>query len=145
MINTSGRTSSCMQANSLPVRPADDHLRLAGGNPFSRIAPFARGLQRRLYGLDARVHQERHFHAGQLMELLVQERELVVPEGARRERQAPSLLRTGFQNARVTVSLADSGIPGQTIEVPVAFDVPDPDAFTAFQHDVERLVVVRAV
>src|SRR5205085_10624213 len=44
----------------------------------------------------------------------------------------------------VAVALVHRRIRRQAVEVTVAVDVPYPDALTARQHDVERMVVVRA-
>src|ERR1700751_2065717 len=48
-------------------------------------------------------------------------------------------------NPRMPVPLVHRGIRADAIEIPVSVDVPQPHAFGAFDHDVEWMVVVRAV
>ena len=44
----------------------------------------------------------------------------------------------------MAMALVDRGIGRQAVEIAIAVDVPDVDAFAARQHDVERLVIVGA-
>ena len=69
------------------VRPwkllaADDDFGLIGGDAFDLVAPLAGGLEGGLDGLGAGVHGERHLEAGEVVEFFVEERELIVAEGA---------------------------------------------------------------
>ncbi len=42
------------------------------------------------------------------------------------------------------MALVDGGVGGQAIEVFIAFDVPDPNAFTSAEDYVERVIVMSA-
>jgi hypothetical protein len=42
----------------------------------------------------------------------------------------------------MAVALVDRGIGSQAIEITAALDVIHPDAFSALQHNVERMIVV---
>ena len=44
----------------------------------------------------------------------------------------------------MAVALVDRRIGRQAVEIALALDVPDVDAFAARQHDIERLVVLGA-
>ena len=79
------------------------------------------------------------------MEFLVEQRQLIVAEGARGQRDFVRLLDQGLQNFGMAVALVDGGIGGQAIEVALAFDVVDPDALGALDDDVERMIVVSSV
>ena len=48
------------------------------------------------------------------------------------------------QNPRMAVSLVHRRIRRQAIEIALAFDVVDPNAFGALDDDVERMIVVSA-
>ena len=129
---------------AVEVVGADDDLGLVLGHAAHLVAPLADGLDGGLDGLRAGVHGEYLVGAGQPRELLVEERELVVAKGARGDRQLARLLDQRRQDLRVAVALVDGGVGRKAVEVAVAVDVPHPDAAPAAQHDVERLVVVRA-
>ena len=43
------------------------------------------------------------------------------------------------------MSLIDRRICGQTIEVPPAVDIPNPDTAAMAEHNIERLVIARTV
>ena len=60
----------------------DDDLRLVGRNALDLVAPAPSRLDGGFDCLGARVHREHHLHAAELGELLAEERELVVAEGA---------------------------------------------------------------
>lgn len=124
---------------------ADDDLGLAFGDALDLVAPLAGDLERRLDGLGAGVHGQNHLEAGELGKLLVEERELVVAEGARGKGDALGLFLHGGEDTRVAVALVDRRVGGEEVEVAAAVDVIDPDARGAFDDDIKRLVVVRAV
>jgi hypothetical protein len=140
-----GREADDGERSPVEVVGADDHFRLAGGNALHAVAPLPGRLDRGLHRLGARVHHERHLHARQLVELLVEHRELIVPEGAGGQREAPGLPDRRVENVGVTVSLADGRVAGQTVEIPAPIDVPHPAPLAALEHDVERLVVAGPV
>ena len=70
---------------------------------------------------------------------------MIIAEGARGERDFVRLLDQGFENLGMAVPLIDGGVGSQAIEVALAFDVINPDAFGALDHDVERMIVVGSV
>src|SRR5215469_2449313 len=78
-------------------------------------------------------------------ELLAEQRELVVHEGSRGDGEPRRLLGQCRQDSRVAMSLIDGRISRQTIEVALAIGVPNPDAAATSEHDIERLVIARAV
>ena len=81
-----GREADDGDGAAVEVVGADDDLGLPVGMPLHLVAPLARGLDRGLDGLGAGVHRQHRVVAGQLAELLVRERQLVVAEGAAGER-----------------------------------------------------------
>src|SRR5216683_2799863 len=66
---------------AVEVVGADDDLGLVGGDSLDGVAPLAGDLEGGLDGLGAGVHGERHLEAGEAVQLLVEEGELVVAEG----------------------------------------------------------------
>ena len=77
-----GRERDDRDRATLEVSGNDDDLRLVAWDPFCDVAPFARDLDRGLDGLGTRVHGQCQVVAEQIMKILIQERELVVAEGA---------------------------------------------------------------
>ncbi len=59
---------------AVEVVGADDDLGLAVGNALDLVSPLARGLDRGLHRFGARVHGQRHVEAGQVVQLLVEQR-----------------------------------------------------------------------
>src|SRR5215475_3697246 len=78
-------------------------------------------------------------------EFLAEQRKLVVHEGSRGDSETLCLLGQRRQDARVAMPLVDRRICRQTIEVASAVDIPNPDAVATGKHDIERLVVGRAI
>lgn len=113
---------------AVEVIGADDNLCLIGWDAFDLVAPLAGNLEGGLDGLGAGVHEERHLEAGEVVELLVEERELVVAEGARGKSDLVGLLDHGGHDDRMAVALIDGGVGCEAIEVAATFDVVDPDA-----------------
>ena len=130
---------------AVEVVGADDDLGLIFRHALDLVGPLAGELEGGLDGLGAGVHGQGHVEAGEVVDLLVEERELVVAEGARGQGDALRLLEHGGEDARVAVALVDGGVGGEEVEVAAAFDVVDPDALGALDDDIERLVVVGAV
>ncbi|MEY9791490.1 hypothetical protein ABIE77_006049 [Sinorhizobium fredii] len=139
-----GRKTDNADGAAMEIVGADDDLRLVGGDALDLISPFADRLYRRLDRLGAGIHWQHLVRAGEGGDLLVEQSELVVAEGARGERQLLRLLHHRLEDHRVAMALVDGRIGRQTVQIAVALDVPDEDAFAARQHDVERLVVVGA-
>ena len=79
------------------------------------------------------------------MDFFVEQRQLVVAEGARGKGDFPRLLVKGLQNFGMAVSLIHRGIGSQTIEVTFALDVIHPHAFRALDYHVERMIVMSAI
>ena len=129
---------------AVEVVRADDDLGAVRRHALHFVAPLAHGLERGFDRLGAAVHRQDLVRVGELREVLVEEGELVVAEGARGERQLLRLLDHRGEDLRVAVALVHGGVGREAVEVALAVDVPDPDALAADQHDVERLVVVRA-
>ncbi len=87
-----GREADDGDGAAVEVVGADDDLGLAVGNAFDLVAPLARGLDRGLDGLGAGVHGQRHVEAGEVVQFFVEQRQLVVAEGARGQRDLAGLL-----------------------------------------------------
>ena len=140
-----GRKADDGDGAAMKIVGADDDLGFVLRNALDLVAPLARGLERGFDGLGAGVHGQRHVEAGQIVEFLVEQRELLVAEGARGERDFPRLLVQSLQNLGMTVSLVHRGIRRQAIEVAFALDVIHPHAFGALDDHVERMVVVSSI
>src|SRR4029453_3962914 len=74
----------------------------------------------------------------------VEGRQLVVVKGAGSQCQSCRLFHHRGQDSWVAVTLVDSRIGGEAIEITVALGIPHPDALAARQNDAERLVVLGA-
>ena len=79
------------------------------------------------------------------MQFLVEQRQLLVAERARGQRDFPRLLVQGFENLGMAVSLIHRGIRRQAIEVTFALDVIHPHALRPLDHHVERMIVVSSI
>ena len=87
-----GREADDGDGAPVEIIGADDDLCLALGDAFDLVAPLARRLHGSLDRLGARVHGQRHVVAGELVQFLVKQGELVVAEGARGQRDFAGLL-----------------------------------------------------
>ncbi len=85
--------------------------------PLDGLAPLARGFEGGLDGFDAGVHGQGHLEAGEVVEVAVEERELVVAEGAGGEGDLLGLLDHGCEDGGVAVALVDGGVGGEEVEV----------------------------
>ena len=130
---------------AVEVIGADDDFRLVLRNAFNFVAPFARGFQRGFDGFGAGIHGQCFVEAGQIVEILIKKRKLLIAESARGKRHLLCLLGEGTHNAGMAVALVDGGIRGQAIEIAAAFNVVYPNAIGAFNDDIKRVVVVRSV
>src|SRR6516225_10272135 len=133
------------QGTTVEVVGADDDFGPVFWDTLYLIAPFTRDLDCAFHRFGARVHGQNLVRTGGGAELLAEQRELVVHEGARSNSEPRRLLGQCRQDARVTMPLIDRRICRQTIEVTPAVDIPNPDAMATGEHDIERLVIVRAV
>ncbi len=70
--------------------------------------------------------------------------QLIVAKSAGAEGDFGGLLLEGAENFGMAVALVNGGVGGQAIEIAAAFDVIDPHALGALEHDVEGIVVVRS-
>ena len=69
----------------------------------------------------------------------------VVTHRTRRERDATRLFDQRLANARMAMALVDGRIRADAIEVAISVNVPQPDAFGAFHHQIDRVIVLGAV
>ena len=104
---------------------ADDDLGLPVRHPLHLIAPFAHRLDRTFHRFGAAVHRQHLVGAGQRRDLFVEEGQLVVVKGARRQCQPARLLHHRGQDLRMAVALIHRGIGGEAIEVAMALRVPN--------------------
>ena len=121
---------------------ADNDFGLAVGDTLDLVSPLARRFDSGLDSLGAGVHGQGHVEAGQFVQVFIEQRQLVVAEGARGERHLVSLLDQSLQDAGMAVPLIHRGIGCQAVEVALALDVVDPHAFGTFNDDIERVIVV---
>jgi hypothetical protein len=122
----------------------NDNLGLAGQNALHRFAPLARGLQRGLDGLRARVHRQYHLVAGERVQLLAQQRQLVVAKGPRGDRYLRGLLAQRAIDRRVAVPLVHRRVCREQIQVLSALHVIHPRARGTLDHNIQGMVVVGA-
>ncbi len=73
---------------------------------------------------------------------MIKRRQLVVVERTRGQRQALSLIDHRLVNFGMAMALIHGRVSRKAIEIAIAVDIPDMDAFAAGQDDVEGLVVV---
>ncbi len=85
----------------MEVVRADNELCLVVGDSFHFMTPLTRGFYCCLDGFCAGVHGQSHFHLGQVVKLLIEQRQLIIAERARSQRDALSLLMKSFQDLRV--------------------------------------------
>src|SRR6185503_4267076 len=129
---------------AVEVVAADDDLGAVLRDAFDSIAPLARELDRRLDGLGAGIHRQRHLHAGERAELAQERAHAIVVHGARRQRQPLGLLDERRDDARVSMPLIQARVRADAIEILSPFDVEDPHAFAAADDYGQRRVVRRA-
>ncbi len=126
----------------MKIVAADNDFRLVLGDAFDLVAPLSDGLDRGLDGFGPGVHGQDFVGIGEVAEFFVKRTELVVAESAGGEGEFFGLFDHGIHDAWVAVPLVDGGIGGQAVHVFFAVNVPDPDAVTAFNDDIEGFVVV---
>ncbi len=139
-----GGESDDAQGAAMEIIGADDDLGPVLRHAAHFVAPFAHRLDGGFHRLGPAVHGQDLVRAGQAGEVFVEGRHLVVAEGARGQRELLRLFRHGGQDGRVAVALVDGRIGRQAVEVAAAVHVVEPDAAAARDHDVQRMVVVRA-
>jgi len=127
---------------AVEVVGADDDLGLVLPDALYLLTPLAGGLDGGLYGLGTRVHGQYAVISRQLADLLAEQGQLVVAEGAAGEGDLGGLATQRLEDARVTVTLVHGAVGREKIHVAFAFDVFDPDALGLADNDVERVVVV---
>ena len=76
----------------MKVVGADDNFRFPVGDAFNLVPPFARRLHRSFHGFRTGVHGQSHVHSGEIVKLLVQERQLLIAKGAGSEGDLAGLL-----------------------------------------------------
>ena len=79
------------------------------------------------------------------MQFFVEQRQLVIAECARGQRDFVGLLGQRFQNLRMAVPLVHRRIGRQAVEIAIAFHVVDPNSLRALDHDVERMIIVSSI
>ncbi|OQA29942.1 MAG: hypothetical protein BWY56_02608 [Acidobacteria bacterium ADurb.Bin340] len=130
---------------AVEVALGHDDLGLGIGNALHVVGPLADGLEGRLHGLRAAVHEEGLVEAREPRELLQQGRELVVAEGTAGEGQALALGDHGLGDAGVIVALVHGGVGRQEIHVAPALHILQPHAFAAGGHHVQGMIIAGSV
>src|SRR5262249_14056543 len=133
------------QGSGVEIVCADDDFAPVLRNTLYLIAPFTRDLDCAFHRFGAGVHGQNLVRMGDGAELLAEQRELIVHEGARSDGEPRRLFGQGRQDAWVAMPLIDCRICRQTIEIAPAVDIPNPDTEASGEHDLERLVIARAV
>ena len=129
----------------MEIAGTDDDFGLVLGHAFDLVAPFSGGLDGRFHRFGAGVHQQAHFKAAELRQLLEQRPHLVITESAGSQSRPVHLGRHRFDDFRMAVALIQGGVGAQAVQVFVAFDIVDPHPFTPFQNNVQGVVIVGAV
>src|SRR5208337_1669397 len=140
-----GREADNGYRASVEIVGARNDLGLIVRNALDLVPPLAGGLDRGLHSFRSGVHGQRHIEAGKLMQLLEEQRQLVVTESARSERDFVRLLHQGVQDLGMAVALVHGGIRCEAIQILFAFHVIDPAALGAVNDDIERVVVMSSV
>jgi hypothetical protein len=130
---------------AMEVAGAHDDLGATRCDALALVAPLARELDRRLDRLGARVHRQNAIAAAELGQLGAEGPELVVVEGAARQRQPLELLRGSADEPRMAMTEVHRRVGRERVVVAAVLDVAHPDALATAQHDAERVVVVGAV
>lgn len=123
------------------VLRTQDH-RLVLGNPLHLITPLAGDLDAGLDRLRTGVHGQDHVEAKVLGHELSKPGENIVVEGTGTESQTRGLIDERRHQLGVAVTLVDSGVRGQEIEVLTTLGVPDGGALGTSKDDGEWVVVV---
>src|SRR5262249_55626146 len=139
-----GAKADDRQGAAVEIVGADDDFAPVLRNTLYLIAPFARDLDCAVHRFGAGVHGQNLVRMGDGAELLAEQRELIVHEGARSDGKPRGLFGQGRQDAWVAMPLIDCRICRQTIEIAPAVDIPNPDTEASGEHDIERLVIARA-
>ena len=130
---------------AVEVAGGDDDVGASVRHALHAVPPGACDLDARLDGLGAGVHRKHHVLAGERGERLDEGAELVVVEGAAREREAVELRAGRIQQLRIRVAEVHRGVRREAVEVAPAVEVGHPRALTGCDHDRQRMVVVRGV
>ena len=139
-----GRGADQRDRAAVKVAVADDDVRAIRGDALAHVAPAPRGLDGGFDRFGAGVHRQHDVETGEARELLAEERQLVVVERARRQRDLVRLLDERREDGRVRVALVERRIRAQAIEIAPSLDVVDPHAGRAGDDDRQRVVVARA-
>ena len=84
---------------------AHDDFGFAFGNAFDRVTPLTSSLDGSLHRLGAGIHGQGHIEAGEIVEFLIEQRELIVAEGTRGERDLVGLVSQSFEDLGMAMSL----------------------------------------
>ena len=138
-----GREAHDRHGAAMEIVRAHDDLGFAVRDTFHLVAPLASRLHGCFDCFRARIHRKGHIEAGQIVEFLVKRPELIIAKCPRGEGDLVRLFRERLQNSGMAVPLIDGRVGGEAVQIAVAFDVIHPYAPGAFDHDVERMIVMR--
>ena len=121
----------------------DDHCPTVW-HTLDLVTPLASDLDRGLHSLGA-VHRQHHVLADQRGQPFGKGRQLIVVEGARRQRESLELLLGGGDECRMTVSEVRGRVRREEIQVLLTVGVGEHRAGSASYHNIQRVVVVSDV
>lgn len=131
--------------SSVKIIFEDDDLGAVFRNSLGNVAPAARQFDRRLDGLHAGIHRHGFIETADSRKLLQKNRQPVVAHRSRRQGHALRLLDERGINAGMAMPNVHRGVRADAVEIPLARNVPEPDALGPFDHEVERSVIPGAV
>ena len=129
----------------MKVIRAHNNLRLTIRNSLPAMPPLPRNFQRRLHRLRTRVHRQRHLKPSQFVQILKQQRQLVVSKRARSQRDFLRLLAHRAKDRRMAMPLVQRGISRQKIQILPSLRVINPRTRSAIDHHIQRMIVMRTI
>ena len=129
----------------MEVAVADDDQRLVLRNALDHVTPAAGQLQGGLHGFGAGVHRQQLVVAEELGGKFLVRAEAVVVEGAGGQAQILGLVSKGLHDLRMAMTLVDSGVCRQEIEIAFAVDIPYERTFAFGKDNGQWMIVMRTV
>lgn len=106
------------------------------------VRPLPGDLDGRLYGFGSRVHGQHHVVAEHLLDLLSPFGKHVIMKSSRAQRQTAGLFSQSLHKLWVAMTLVDSTVGRQKVEVVLALWIPDINTLSTGEDNGKRVVVV---
>ena len=130
---------------AVEVTLAADNLHLIVGDAFFHHAPAAGQLQASLVGFGTSVHRQYLVVAEILSDVFLPLTQAVVVESAAAEGQLMSLVAHRLDDLRVAVTLVDSAVGREKVEILLTLAVPHKSALTFGKDNGQRMIVMGTV